>query len=346
MTNLLVALIALLLALAGIAARKTYFALPLSELKRRAGKHEQPAEQLYRAAAYGSSLRTLLWLYIGLTSAVALVLLARQLPIWASLLIVGPLLWIAFSLLPATRTTKFGVRLTIFVTPIAVWFLNYLHPKLSRGAQLVESRYTKPAHTGLFEREDFIKLLERQKQQPDNRLTEEELEIAKRALSFDDYKVGDIITGRKKVKVLLAGDTVGPILIDEVHKSGQPFALVRASAKGDFVGSLALQQLNLESSGRVRDIMRPTVYYLHEDDTLGQALHAFFETNYPLFVVLNSAEEYVGVLTIAEVLKQLLGHMPGDEFDQYADPAAVAARHHVAPPADETPVKTDDEVVE
>jgi len=327
MTNIIIAVVLLLLALAGIVVRKTYYYLPIRELKRQAEKHDQLATQLYRAAAYGNSLRSLLWLYIGLTSAASLVLLARVLPIWASLAVVGPLLWIAFSLLPATRTTKLGARLTMLVTPPIAWLLNYLHPLLGRSADIVEKRYTAPAHTGLFERADLLDLIKRQQQQADSRLTDEELEIVKRALGFADHKVADIMIPRKRIKTVLADDTVGPILIDEVHKSGQGHALVRASRKGAFVGTLAFEQLDLKSTGKVRDIMEASIYYLHENDPLNQALHAFFVTNRSLFVVVNSFEEYVGILTIENVLHQLLGHVPGDDFDQYADIAVVSARH-------------------
>ena len=79
----------LLLALTGIVIRKTYFYVPARELKRRAAKHDPAAAKLYRAVAYGNSLRALLWLYIGLTSAASFILLARALPVWASLLIVS-----------------------------------------------------------------------------------------------------------------------------------------------------------------------------------------------------------------------------------------------------------------
>jgi CBS domain containing-hemolysin-like protein len=329
MTDLIFALILLVVALAGVVVRKTYFAIPIRELKRRAVRHEPLASKIYRVAAYGNSLRSLLWLYIGLTSAGSLVLLARVLPVWLSLLVVGPLLWVAFSLLPASRTTSLGARLTILVTPPIAWLLNYLHPALSRGADVVERRYLTGRHTGLFERDDLLRLIEQQREQIDSRLSPEELEIARRALSFDQYTVGDVLTPRKDIKVVQASDTVGPILIDELHKSGQDYVLVRdgSETKGPFVGTVAVNQLGLQSTGQVRDTMNDTVYYLHENDPLSEALHAFFVTNYSLFVVVNSAEDYVGVITIESVLRQLLGHVPGDDFDQYTDPAAVAARH-------------------
>jgi CBS domain containing-hemolysin-like protein len=346
------AVIFLLLALLGVVIRKTYYYLPARELKRRAEKHDAAAMQLYRAVAYGNSLRGLLWLYIGLTSAVSLVLLARSLPVWLSLLIVGPLLWIAFSMLPASRTTSFGLRLTRLVTPLVAWLLNYLHPLLSRSTAVVERRYTTQDHTGLYERADFLELIKRQHHQPDSRLTNEELEIITRTLQFDDHRVRDVMTPRKRIKILMADDTIGPILIDEVHKSGQPYALVRESAKGAFVGTLLFNQLNIGSTGKVRDTMEATVYYLHENDSLGQALHAFFVTNQPLFVVIDNLEDFIGVLTIADVLRQLLGHIPGDDFDQYADPTVVAARHTKPKKDDkaakvaETPVQTEEEVLE
>ncbi len=347
MSNLVIAIILLLLALAGITVRKTYYSIPAHEIKRRAARHDYAAIQLYRAVAYGNSLRSLLWLYIGLTSAASFILLARTLPVWAGLLIVGPLLWITFSLLPATRTTRVGLWLTTLVTPPLVWILNYLHPSLNRAADTVERRYTVDAHTGLFERDDLLALIERQQKQADNKLTDEELDIIKHVLHFGDRQVGDVMVSQKSVKVVQPDDTVGPILIDEIHKSGQPYALVRESLrKGSFVGTLAFNRLDVKSSGKVRDLMEDTVYYLHEDDRLSQALHALFVTNCPLFVVISSSEEYVGILTITNVFEQLLGHVPGDDFDQYADPTAVAARHQKQAEVDETPVKTDEEVVE
>lgn len=346
---MLFAVILLLCAIGGVVVRKTYYYVPLHELKRQAEKHDALALRLYGAVAYGGSLRALLWLFIALTSAGGFVLLARSTPAWLSLLIVIVLLWAAYSWLPASRRTRFGAWLTSTVTPLIMWLLNWLHPVLSRGIEVAERRYSAPQHTGIFERDDLIKLIEQQQAQVDSRVSVEELEIARRALSFSDYKVSDILIPRKEIKTVTPDETVGPILIDELHKSGQSFTLVRASAKAPIVGSIAVEQLGLNSTGQVHDLMNSTVYYVHENDSLSEALHAFFVTNHPLFVVVNSFEEYVGVITVESVLQQLLGHIPGDDFDQYADLVAVAARHpKVKKPkkSDETPVNTADEVVE
>lgn len=349
MANLIYGVIFLVLALFGMVLRKTYFSLPLRELKRRARKHDQYAAQLYKAAAYGNSLRSLLWLYVGLTSALSLILFARQLPLWLGVLIVGPLLWTIFSLLPASRTTRFGLWLTRIASPVIAWLLNFLHPVLSRGADFVEKRYVVPKHTGLYERDDLLKLIRKQQKQSDSRISDEELDIVERTLNFDNYKVSNILTPRLGIKTVLADDVVGPVLIDELHKNDQDYVLVRENKKGPVIGTLAFNKLSLQSSGQVRDIMDNTVYYLHENDSLSEALHAFFVTNHPMFVVIDSFEEYVGIVTIENILQKLLGHIPGSDFDQYVSSAAVANKYQNAKKTqgeDETSVKTEDEVVE
>lgn len=347
--NLIFALILLLLAIGGVVVRKTYYYVPVRELKRRAEANDPLAKKIYPAVAHGSSLRALLWLYIGLTTAASLVLLARQLPIWASLLIVGPILWAAFSWLPASRVTKVGASLTSFVTPAITWLLSYLHPLLSRSTDAIQKRTSVKNHTEIYEREDLIKLIEDTQWQKDSRITEEELDIAKRALSFSDFTVADILTSRKKIKTVLASDTIGPVLIDELHKSKQDYVLVREKKDGDVVGTLEFDRLGLNSDGRVGDLMNSEVHYVHENDSLGEVLHAFFVTNNPIFIVVNSFEEYIGIVSVQNILKQLLGHVPGEDFDQFSDISAVSNRHQkskIDKADDETPVNDDDKLLE
>jgi CBS domain containing-hemolysin-like protein len=198
---------------------------------------------------------------------------------------------------------------------------------MSRLVRLVSKRYSAPVHTGIYERDDLLQLVEQQQQQGDSRLSVEELEIIRHVLSFPDFTVRDVMTPRGDVRTVHANETVGPILINELHQTGLEHVLVQDSPHGQIVGTLAVHELGIHSDGQVRDLMESTVYFVHENDSLSEALHAFFVTNHPLFVVTNSFEEYVGIITVQSILGQLLGHIPGDDFDQYADLAAVAARH-------------------
>lgn len=344
MTNYYLAILLLLLAVCAVVVRKTYYYIPFRELKRRAEHHDPLASKLYPTVSYTNSLRGLLLGFIVLTSAGGVVLLSKEAPSWLALIAVVLLLWAVYSWLPASRTTSIGVSLTTLVNPFVLWLVGHMHRILDRPTKAAERRLDFGQHTGLYERDDLLHLIQKQQHQHDSRFSEEELEIAKRALSFADYTVSDVLTPKKSVKTVLADDTVGPVLIDELHKSQQNYVLVRESAKGEFVGTLNYKLLGLHSSGKVKDYANPAIYYIHEDDSLNQALHTFFVTNRSLFVVVDNAEEYIGIVTIDSILRQLLGHIPGEDesADQHASPSAVVARHKKTRKLDES----DEDIVE
>lgn len=327
MVALLLGFLLLGLSAAGIVIQKTLFSLPLRELKRRAERHDPVAERLFQAAAYGASLRALLWIFVVASAAAGFALLSRELAPLASFVLLLVTLGVAFVWLPMSRVSTVAVRLSSSVSPLLRSVTGFLYPMLHRITSLFGKRLEHRRHTGLFERGDLLELIEAQRTQHDNRLTPEELEIVSRALTFNDHTVGSALIPRAQVPTVLAGETVGPILIDELHRAGQEFVLVQDKKDGQVIGTLEVGRLGLKSEGTIRDHMDGTVYYVHENDTLGEALHAFFVTNHPMFIVVNSFEEFVGILTVEDILRQLLGHLPGEEFDQYSDPAAVAARH-------------------
>ena len=326
MTNYLLAGLLILISTMAVVVRKTYFSTPIIELRRRSQLGELPATQLYLSAAYERSLDLFLWLIITIATACGLVLLSHQVATWVSILVTVVFLWIAFLWLPRSRVTAIGSRIAVAVSPSLAWLLNYLHPTLSHGSSIVKRRSAKP-HTGLFETSDLLELIDRQQLQSDNRLTAEELDIAKYALSFPRKKVADVMIPRKLIKTINADDTIGPILIDELHKSGQSVALVRETTKGPIIGSLQLKNLSLESTGKVRDVMEKSISYLNENDSLKEALQAFFMTDHSLFVVVNNAEENIGIVTVQILLEKLLGDIASIDFDQYSSIAAVASRH-------------------
>jgi len=345
MFNLFTGILLVAIACAFIVIKKTYLQLPAKELKRRASKNEPGYSDLFKAVAYDSSLQGLLWFLIIFFSAYGFVLITSHLPVLLSALLVGALVFISYVWLPNSRLSKFGQKLTILVNPAIVWLLGYLDPLIKKISAKTESWSHKEFHTGLFERQDLEEIIEKLQHQKDSRFSEEELELAKRALSFDDQSVKDVMVSRKQVKVISPDDLIGPVLVDELHKNGQIHAIVKSSAKGPIEGSINYTKLDLQRSGKIKDIMETTVYFVHQDDKLSEALRAFKITNHPLLIVVNSHQDYVGILTVDNILEQLLGHIPGDDFNQYADLMAVAGKHlkiHNSDEVAETSVKTDE----
>lgn len=326
MLTIVLAIILAATALTGLVLRKTYRAVPLRELKRRAQHGNKQAKKLYKAVAYGVSLTVFVWLIIGVSATGLLFVVARDFSWPIALLGIALLLAVALGM-SRTRVSKTGRQLTVFLSPCVAWFLNYLHP-LFEAVGLFFHRYAAVGeHTQLYQKEDLVDLLKQQAKQTDNRITKNEIDMAVHSLTFGDKLVRDVLVPFSQVKLVNITDSLGPVLMDELHDSGHSRFPVFDGKKTNVVAILYLHDLMQEQhGGRVKDIAHKQVVYVHEEQSLYQTLQAFLKTKRHLFVVVNQFEEMVGVITIEDVLEQIIGKPIVDEFDQYEDLRAVASR--------------------
>lgn len=326
MTEFIFSVLFLALAALAVVIQKTYFYIPTHELKRQAARHEPLAEVLWRAVAYGMALRILLWILIGLGAGIGLVFLTSLVPTIVAIVAVGVLLIYTFAWLPNTRLTSIGGRVTVWVTPSIVWLLEHTITVLG-WLQSWLRHHVISGHTGLYERDDLVQLLETQKAQLDNRISEDDLAMAQSVLLFGTKLVRDVLTPRRVVKTVSQEESIGPVVMDDLHKSGYSRFPVHSGVSEDIVGVLYLRDLvRAKASGSVDQHMHKQVCYVHEDQPLGEALRAILKTHQQLFIVVNSFEEYVGIITIEDILEEVIGQQIVDEFDQYEDLRAVAAR--------------------
>lgn len=319
------ALIILSLALVGITLRKAYYFFPAKELKRQARHGDPAAKTLYRAVAYGSSLRLLLWIIIGLSIAASCIILIDIAPAWIVFIAVLGLVGYAFAWAPHAPVSGVGLRLVLVLTPFIAWVLYYVHPLLDRVARLIDRFRTVTIHTGLFERQDLIDLLERQRAMHESRISDAELNLAIHSLSFGDKLVHSVMVPRKSVKMVAETDVIGPILMDELYESGFDHFPVRLGIDMEVTGTLHLRDLLSTRHGEmVRDVMKHSINYVHEDQSLYQVLNAFLKTKHHLFIVINSHEEFVGIISIEDVLEQIIGQRLDEDFDKYDDRRSIA----------------------
>ncbi len=325
--NVLLGLLLAALVLVTINVQRAYSAVSIRELKRRARDKDEIAELLHRAAAYGYSLRAILWLLIGLASAGFFVYVAKQAPTWFAFFASTLLVWGSFIRASNRNVSRISLWLAARLAPVFSWLLHYLHPVIDWVARLVNRYHPITIHTGLYDKQDLLELLNSQNVQTDNRIEQYELELAFHALTFGDKQVGDYLTPRRIVKVVSVDDSIGPIMMSELHDSGFSRFPVYEGRKDNIVGTLFLRDLiKTQSTGKVKDIMRPEVAYVHEDQNLHDALTAILKTRHHILIVVNSFEEFVGVISIEDILEQVIGRTIQDEFDQYDDLRAVATR--------------------
>lgn len=322
-------IILMALALVCFALYGAYDHACLKELKRQARHGNRDAARLYRPAAYGVSLRLMLAGTAMVCTYAGLYLVQRAAGgAWG----LGAAAVYAGMAVAAVSTRcdgaerSAGRRLAVAAAPLLGWVQERTQPIMQPGIRLFRRLRPVHLHTGVYEKADIVELLERQKGQPDNRISAGEIVLLTHALTFGDKHVSDAYVPKRRVKAVAASDLVGPVLLDELYASGHSRFPVYEGAHSNIVGVLYLHDVAaLQQSEPVRQHMRTRLSYVHEDFTLYRTLQAFLNTKQQLCLVVNDAHEYVGIITIEAVVERIIGRVLPDEFDQYDDARAVAA---------------------
>lgn len=311
-----------------ISLQKTYHHVPVKELKRQTKQGDQLSALFYRVVAYGVSLDLLLWIIIGITAGVFLVFLTKNYPWPVALFGSIATIWFGFAWLPSSHISRPGVLAAKASAKPMAWTLEWLHTPLTRLAHHISRFRPVTVHTGLYTKQDFLELIDQQEHQIDNRIHRRDLALAAQALLVSDKTIAEIMTPWNKVKKVATHDMVGPILMDELHKTHHAhFPVFQGGDKNDLVGILNIaDMLDAKEGGFVKDIMTKRIYYLHEDEKVSDSFLILAQTKHPMFLVINDKEDIVGALSLTELLTQIVGDVPKSDFVNHDSKSAVVAK--------------------
>ena len=161
-------------------------------------------------------------------------------------------------------------------------------------------------------------------------LTDDERKLIINGLSFNEKRVEEIMTPRGVLETIKKEDIIGPLLLDELHKTGHSRFPVIDGDIDHVVGILHIKELltlddkETKTAGKA---MEKRVFYINQNQTLDHALAAFIKTRHHLFIVVNGYRETAGILTLEDVMEALLGREIVDEFDVHDDLRIVAERN-------------------
>jgi putative hemolysin len=187
---------------------------------------------------------------------------------------------------------------------------------------------TKIPETTLSSRDELLHLIS----ESHNILSYEEKQLIKNGLSFDERVVKEVMTPRSVMDVIKKHEMLGPLVLDDLHKTGHNRFPVIDGDLDHVVGILHLRDvLTLDTrrkhTSKVDTAMESRVLYIREDQSLTHALSAFLKTHHHLFIVVNEYRETVGLLSLEDVVETLLGRKIVDEFDAHEDLREVASRN-------------------
>ncbi len=150
------------------------------------------------------------------------------------------------------------------------------------------------------------------------------------SMAYRGTLVSETMTPRSVIDSIEKAELLGPLVLDDLHKTGHSRIPVTDGDIDHIVGILYMQDLltlDRKKSLTAEKAMNQKVFYIREDQTLHEALTAFITTHHHLFIVVNEYRETVGVLSLEDVIEAMIGAEIVDEFDAHDDLRVVAARN-------------------
>lgn len=128
---------------------------------------------------------------------------------------------------------------------------------------------------------------------------------------FDNEQLTDHMVVRTNIITVDQAETVGPLLLDRLHKSAHNIFVVVDKNLDHVQGLLYMSDLvPLDPQIKiVKDAVRPTVHYLPQSASLKEVLAASLKTGRQFFLVTNTKDDVVGLVTLRDALHSLLGEV-------------------------------------
>ena len=174
-------------------------------------------------------------------------------------------------------------------------------------------------------REDLIELL--RDVQADGLIAADTLRMMEGAIAVSDMTVGDVMVPRAQM-VALPADARFLDLMKEVVESGHSRFPVHGEDKDEILGILLAKDLLRgvvadNGPGTIRELLRPAVL-IPESKKLNVLLREFRQSRNHMAIVIDEYGGVAGLVTIEDVLEQIVGDID-DEHDEAVDDSKLIA---------------------
>jgi metal transporter CNNM len=296
------------------------------ELKRKMELGSREAALIYPLRERGNQLLVTLLIGNVLVNSMFSIYLGKRTAGLIAVIASTVLITIFGEIIPQAVFSRHALRLGSKVAPLVDKFMLILSP-IAYPLSLMLDRTLGAELPPIFSKDELIKIVEEHSRSSDSDVEEDELRIVENALNFGDKLIEEVMTPRSVIEAIDQDEVISPVILDELHKTGFNRFPVYEGSIDKVVGTLFLRDLvQIKDKITAKDAMEGKAYFVNEKEKLDDVLNAFFKTKHHMFVVINEFSEVVGLITIEDVIEEILGKQIVDEFDQYEDMRIVAKK--------------------
>lgn len=234
-------------------------------------------------------------------------------------------------IVPKTTGVAYARQLAPFMAKPLKWMIFFCLPVIWLLGSLVRA-IRRRQNTPEADEDDIRALVSLTRQQGVLKPYEES--AIKSILSLDSKRVAEIMTPRTVAFTLPAEMTVEQAMAQHRAWPHTRVPVYEGEDSEDIVGVVYRRQVfeaAADDLGHLTlgDLMKP-VRFVMENLTLDKALRSFLESRTHLFVVLDEYGGMAGVVSLEDVLEELLGSEIVDETDEVVDMRELARRRRNA----------------
>ena len=146
-------------------------------------------------------------------------------------------------------------------------------------------------------------------------LSHDQRTIIEHGLHWHTTTVKSIMVRAKDIHSIKHSELLGPLVLDDLHRSGHDrFPVIRGTID-TIIGMLDISQLLDVSSGKSSEtaekVMSSEVLRIESDETLPGALDMLQKSHLHMLVVVDSEGKTAGIVTLADITASLLGKNRG-----------------------------------
>ncbi len=327
--NILLAIVCILFSALFAGLTLGLMGLDLSTLRRKMKHGDRDAARVYHIRENGMFLLTTLLLGNAAASAFFSILVGDIVNNYWAGIIATAALFIVGEILPQAIVSRFALSFGAHTAPLIRFIMIIFSPICYPIAWILNKILGKETPTSYTKR-DLLSIIEDDKTTPDGDVDHDERRIAKGAFSFSHRLVEHVMTPNTVVKLVHAEDIIDEAYLADLKDSGYSRLPVGTNDPNQFVGILYLKDLlGIVIPKKVRDVMDSTIHFVNTSDPLDTVLDQFIKTKMHLFVVLDEFGGFEGVITVEDVIEEIIGAEIMDEDDVTPDLRQEAMLHRI-----------------
>lgn len=307
-----------------------FFSLNRDDLERKVKLGDAKAKEVYSVRKDGNLLLcTLLIGNVAVNSTLSIFLGSIAGGVVAGL-IATSLIVVLGEIVPQAVFSRYAMEFGSKLAWIVKIFVFILYPVCKPMAFMLDKILGAEIPT-IYTKHELIEIIEEHEGSKDSDVDRDEKKIIRGALSFSNKTVRDIFTPRIQVYSLSDEQILDDETIKEICESGRsriPVYKETDELSEEIVAVLYMKDLiGVDFKGKkVGDVARKDAIFVDDNKALDDLLEAFKKTRHHLFIVLNEYGDFSGIVTIEDVLEEIIGEEIVDEFDKFENPQEEARK--------------------